>query len=539
MQAGCVSPPPKKRARKSGVESAFERDLNKDHRDDLACLRRVLEGKDKVSCLDCAYRIPLNALTRTELQTLQEKLRTIPKKAYHMGRRVDKPWDLYVMTKANILLPRPLGIMLAGVPARRGTVSAPVDFPEPLKPLLDDATAADMFKTPQVGHVAKVLLDLAEGVAKQGYGSCLYSIPTSHGKTACAVHIAARLGERTLFVTSSDSVHSLNEEEFKSFLGEDFAVGRMQTSNKKSWRNTDAMIVQTTHASAASCALDVTKFGTVIIDEAHKVATAEFKKMFFKFPCKYLVMLTATPSRASDHCGAYLQWLGGPVSCYVRINLSLNRWKGVTVREVPYEYGKTTLITEKQDERQGRTYTNLPLTHTITMYRKDRNAALVNHIVDLVERENRHVIAVGVRIAHVERIVAALKAKGVSVGALVGEFTDGRKQTQEERAETFKCRVIVAYISIAVEALNIPRIDTIMQLAGGCPWNNETFWLQFIGRAVRDKEDKNKPLIVLPRDPTTHGVFERQIDRATEQFLALGDGFEFTVGAPVRVGDSG
>jgi superfamily II DNA or RNA helicase len=453
---------------------------------------------------------------------------TRPKPKYYRGQRIDKPWSLYEITKNSLLLPRTLGIQLCGLPPRRRSMDVPVSFPEPVVPLLDETTAALSFKTPQQGHVANLIYRLNKDVETQGFGAAIYSIPTGHGKTASAVHIAAQLGQRTLFITHNDKVHSLNEEEFKKFLGKDFVTGKMQTSNRKSWKHIDAAIVQTTHESAAKCLLDVTRFGTVIVDEAHKTATPTLKNMYMRFPCKYLVLLTATPSRASDHCGAYLEWLGGPLSCYVRIDLSKNRWGGATVREIPYVYTHQKL-TEKRDKVKDKYYTNLPETLSLTMHRKDRNKALVDDIVRLVNEEDRHVIVVGVRILHIEHIVKALQTRGVSAGALVGKFTNDREQTEEERQETFKCRVIVAYMSMAVEALNIPRIDTIMQMSGGCPWNNETVWIQFIGRAARDMEGKNKPLIVLPNDVTTYNLFDHQIERAKTTFEGICDGFEFTV----------
>jgi len=118
---------------------------------------------------------------------------------------------------------------------------------------------------------------------------------------------------------------------------------------------------------------------------------------------------------------------------------------------------------------------------------------------------------------------------------LVGEFTDGRKQTEEERAAAFKCRVLVAYVSLATEALNIPRLDTAAQISGGCPWNNATFWTQFIGRVMRDKVGKNKPLILLPNDESAHGMFDRQVAKAKREFKGIGEGFEFTVAPEIKV----
>lgn len=174
-------------------------------------------------------------------------------------------------------------------------------------------------------------------------------------------------------------------------------------------------------------------------------------------------------------------------------------------------------------------------TYTMTMYHKPRNATLVRMIAELVRNEDRHVVCVAVRRLHVEKIAAALNACGVEAGVLVGEHSDGRKQTAEERKAAFKCRVLVAYVSLATEALNIPRLDTAVQISGGCPWNNETFWIQFIGRVMRDKAGKNKPLILLPNDESVHGMFARQVAKAKKEFRGIGEGFEFTVAPAHRV----
>jgi superfamily II DNA or RNA helicase len=526
-----------KRARKISVmpqAMPFKRDLEVDHAVGLRLMKAALNGKAPKCWIDGAYRIPLRILNPNELTVLRAHLRTKPKPSYFRGARVDKSWDLYLINGNTLSLPRTLGVMLAGVPPKVHVINAPVVFPEPLLPLLDESTAKLMFKTPQEGHVTKFIHDLNEGVRIQGFGSALYSIPTGHGKTASAVHIAARLGQRMLFITHNDSVHNLNVDEFRKFLGSTLRVGKMQTSNRKAWKDIDAPIVQTTHKSAATCDLDVRGFGTVIVDEAHKTSAAVMKMLYMKFPCKYLVLLTATPSRAGDHCGAYLEWLGGPVSCYVRINLAKSRWGGVTVREVPMIYSKP--LVEKRDRgNDGRYYIDSAATYTITMYHRARNTAITRLITHCVKTENRHVVAVAVRVRHVEVIVKLLRANGIDAGALVGTYTDGRTQTEEERAAAFKCRVLVAYVALATEALNIPRLDTAMQISGGCPWNNETFWIQFIGRVMRDKEGKNKPLIILPNDQSVHGMFERQVSKAKKEFRGIGEGFEFTTSPNVRV----
>lgn len=517
--------PPAKRPK----VSPFRLDLTESHRT-LPALQEALHGCPAATVAG-AYTLPRAAMSAETYALLRGTLRTRPKPSYHMGRRVDKSWDLFVEERGCIAIPRALGLLLVGAvpPERRRIVEAPVVYEEPAMPLLDREAAAARFKSDQETHVTGLVDDLvtqADGPA--GFGSAIYSIPTGHGKTASAIHLTARLGQRTLFVVPSESLFDQFEREVHKFLGQELAVGRMWTSNRRKWTKGLAAcpVVLTTAASAAAAAVDTEGFGLVVVDEAHMCCTAERKRLFLRFPAKYLVLLTATPERASNHCGAYLEWLGGKLSCYVRVDFSNNRWGGVDVVELASPFSPLKEVTSKGDD--GRQYVHQAVMLAKIMRHRERTAWLCREVARMVRDEDRHVVCLGVRVEHLEEVAARLrKAHDVDAGVLVGTHSDGRPQTADERSRALEARVLVAYNSLGAQALDLPRLDTLLILSGGCAWNNATFWTQCIGRIIRDKAVKNKPRIVLPRDRTDGGYFERQVDRAVAQLKALGDGFSF------------
>jgi superfamily II DNA or RNA helicase len=505
----------------------------------LALLRKALKDKrvGEKCTMSTAYKVPLNALDSDTLHALITELRTKPKPVYFRGTRVDNPWPLFVKDDTHLSLPRALGYALFG---RAGTIDVtdrPVLFPPPKCDLLDAESAAKVYKSDQETYVATLVHNLetmAGGPA--GFGGAMYCIPTGHGKGASAVHTAVKLGQRMLFVALSESLFDQFESEFKKFLGDDIVVGRVWTSNRKAWKNPDADIVLTTVSSAASCNIPIDEFGLVVIDESHLASTEKRKDLFFRVKAKYIMLMTATPERSSDHCGAYQEWLGGPMSTFVRIDFANNRWGGVDVVTQPITY--TTPIKESFDTgKDGRSYTNTDKLLAVTMYHKQRNAAIVKRVAQYVREQGRHFVLVGVRIWHVETIAKLLNAQGVEAGVLVGSHTDGKAQTHEERRENRTKQNLVAYVSLAAQALDVPKLDSFAFISGGVPWSNETFLIQGIGRIIRDVESgKNRPMVLFFDDETApKGYFSKQVAKTKDRLRALGDGFHFVDAEPIHI----
>lgn len=529
----------KRPAKRAKVEEdrPFKVDLAEKHPDLPALAKRLrAAGAGGAATITDTYAIPIAAIGKELYVDTRTALRTKPKPTYNRGQRTDKPWDLTKTEDGVLHLPRALGYMLCGAAGTVEVVDRPVVYPRPVYELLDAEAAAAMFKSDQVTAVTKLIVDLKAGAAgPAGFGAAMYCIPTGHGKGASSIHAAALLGQRFLYIATSESLFDQFEKEFKLFLGPDLVVGRMWTSDHRKWKNVDADVVLTTVSSAASCDIPIDEFGFVVVDESHLACTAKRKDLYFRIKAKYLMLMTATPERP-DLCGAYQQWLGGPVSTYIRIDFRNNRWGGFDVVTQPIKYDRPIRETFERG-RDGVNYTKIDALFATTMHHRGRNAAIVRRIAEYVRVQKRNFVLVGVRVWHVETIARLLNEAGVETGVLVGKHSDGRVQKAEERAVELAKPNLVAYMSLGAQALNIPRLDSFGYISGGCAWHNDTFLVQAFGRIARDvKEGKNKPMILLFEDETApKGYFAKQVTKTKAKIKGLGDGFDFVTADPITL----
>jgi len=511
--------PKAKRQRKENTP-IFKKDLLKDEQ--LPYLQQSLKNHHPIVDVKGTYRIPLNTLSKNLLTQLKGFLTTEPKRVMRGKVLVHKPWAMYVLTAYDIHIPRGIGVHLFSLddpPPKRTVplVEPRVVYPTPTRPLLNAAAAEAMHKTDQETAVDNLVSHLHTMVDTYGFGTATFCLPTGHGKTCCALHLIARLGKRALFVVPSmDPCCQQFKDEVERFLGPSVTVGSMHTSNKKAWIDHDtADCVVTTMASLSQCDYDMSGFGLVIVDEAHESVTRARSALYLKLSSTFVVALTATPERHSDHCGAYIEWLCGPVVLYKSIDVAGNRWGGLTVRIVPIQ----GVCFQESKNKQG-DVNDAALINKVMMSR-ERNRAIRDYINALVNEEDRHVVCLSPRTWHIETITSLLERSGTDAGMLVGQRLDGSNPTASERDDAKTKRVLVANVSMGSRALNVPRLDTLCYITGGC-WNNETFWTQAIGRVLRDKEDKNKPVVVLFVDETNGGYLERQVNRAVATLKRIG-----------------
>ena len=169
------------------------------------------------------------------------------------------------------------------------------------------------------------------------------------------------------------------------------------------------------------------------------------------------------------------------------------------------------------------------------MAKPSRNRFLLEDILLARHRAGRRTLVLGTRIEHMEYIHAELARRhGIEAGIIVGKHSDGRKASPEARMEAQRRPILIASIAIVSKALNIPELDTMVVLSGGC-FVNDTFWQQAVGRITRDHSTKQHPELILLRDcidsklrPGTDGVFANCVDAACKTLRNRSkDGFDF------------
>jgi superfamily II DNA or RNA helicase len=525
------APAPKYRRIKAPAavtSSIFKKDLGGNIL--LTSLRKVGSAVAAASTLTTAYFIPRRVLEdNAVLKVLQQVLTAQPKSKKFQGRETRTPWPLWHERGDYIVIPRQFGVDIFGKPAIvRTNDGLQIDLTVAC-PLLTATTCKALNGIDQETAVTHVEQYLRQQVQSVGFGACIFCISPGYGKTSCAAHLIQRLGRKALFVVPNEPFMVQVAAEMRKFLGDTVRVGTLSTSVKRNWDVKDKDIVVAMAKSVATISYDLSEYGTVIVDEAHEYATDMYSHMFYRFGAQHVILLTATPERAADHCGAYLEWLAGPVRWLEKRDISKLRWGGVDVTTFVLRYEEYPL--KEVILKSGEPYLEA-ITRQIVA-KPIRNKFMVEHVLLPRLREGRRIIVLGTRVEHMETIVDILqRVHKVDTGIIVGTHSDGTKATAEDRQLAQTKPILFASISIACKALNIPELSTLVLLSGGS-YVNATFWEQAIGRITRDHPDKHSPELVLIKDTYSSkikedGMLAACVDAACKTLLKYSpDGFRF------------
>lgn len=523
-------PRPKRRAASAaGADNVFKKDL--DQVPELVALRRVGPAVAATATMTTAYFIPRRVLEEQRvLKVLQDALTAKPKSKKFQGRETRKPWPLWHERGDFIVIPRQFGVQVFGLPKIvRTSPGLEVDLTA-VVPLLNATTCAALHGIDQETAVNHVEQYLRERVAQVGFGACMFCISPGYGKTSCAAHLIQRLGRKALFVVPNEPFMAQVAGEMRKFLGDSVRVGTLATCEKRNWDVKDKDIVVAMAKSVATISYDLSDYGTIIVDEAHEYATEMYSHMFYRFGAQHVILLTATPERAADHCGAYLQWLAGPVRWLEKRDISKLRWGGVDVTTFTLNYAEYPL--KEVVLKSGEPYVEAITRQIVAKF--IRNKFMVEHILLPRLQAGRRVIVLGTRVEHMEHVEAMLRQQHhIDTGIIVGTHSDGSKLTSEERQLAQTKPILFASISIACKALNIPELSTLVLLSGGS-YVNATFWEQAIGRITRDHPDKHSPELVLIKDVYASqikedGMLAACVDAAIKTLVKYSpDGFRFT-----------
>lgn len=503
------------------------------------------------SFLSTAYFIKIRTLTEHKIRgILYDVLTARPKSKKFQGRETRLPWPMYHERGQWVAIPRYFGVKIFGIP-KKITLTDGIELVNitPKLPLYNSETCAAAHNIDQEHAVAKTLCKIESLKQKHLFGAVMYCISAGYGKTCCAAHMISKLGRKTLFVVPNETFFEQMAKEMRTFLGDVIRIGQLRTSNKRFWDTEDKDIVFTTFKSIATIQYDLSEFGTVIVDEAHETSTPSLSQMYFRFPCKNIILLTATPERAADHCGGYLQWLAGPIAWYQMRDIACISWGGVEVTIYNVKYNPPIKETKSRD---GEVYWE-GITRQLVK-RKSRNDYIMNEILFPRHRAGRRIIVVGTRVAHMETIQTELWERfHIPTGLIVGEYTnkqeyywvpDGEggmvkrhtsdqciKLTPRESKLMKQQPIIVANVSIVAKALNIPELDTLLVLNNA--FTNDTFWTQCIGRITRHCTTKQHPELILMRDccdsQCGDGIFATCVDSACRTLKKQSDiGYSFS-----------
>jgi superfamily II DNA or RNA helicase len=423
------------------------------------------------------YAIRKDTLTAQEQQTIRSCL-TVAPKASGRGAPSGKPFAVYYESPLRFYLPRHWARDTFGVEEADA-------LPEG-----DPLPSTISFKGKPFDYQEAILKKFTDAGSNG-----LICVPCGKGKTFMALSLAARLGKRFLVVVDKEFLLNQWKGEMEAFFP-GLRIGILQGPKAEveaeDYDCTICMIqslVQKTYPEGT-----FRSYGFAIFDECHHLGASNFSQALLKIQTKYMLGLSATPTRDDGLSKVFEWYLGKPVY-----------W------EKRREADATVLVKSLQFHQEDPAYSEIPVDYKgepvlarllgqiVTC--QERNIWIAEQILAIVKEPGRRILVLGERIKQLEVFEDLLRKADPTL--LTGYYIGGMKEAVREAAGR-DARVLLASYAMASEAMNIKSLNTVVLAS---PRKKVE---QSVGRILRERPQDRKvdPLIIDIVD--SHGVYQGQ-----------------------------
>jgi len=232
------------------------------------------------------------------------------------------------------------------------------------------------------------------------------------------------------------------------------------------------------------------KFGMVITDETHRIASPMFLKVVNNIPAKYRIGITGTAVRKDKKEFLMFEVLGD-----ILISIKANELKHrITDFEyifintnVPYIVPSVSRWTGAKREKA------LDIVNAITELTKlnKRNDVIIENIIDCIE-SGYYPLVLSDRVEHNKFLYEKIKSLGYKTILIIGKGRSKKDINWEDIRKDESIQCIVATTSIASEGLDLPRLSALHLT---CPSSNEPKTKQRVGRIRRILGSKPLPRV--------------------------------------------
>jgi len=399
------------------------------------------------------YSITLKSLPPHFLENIRQELNVKPLENPNFSSGDNTSFPVYRLSKNKVYLPRHYGTQTYNLP-KNNTInpgeSINLNFNGTLRDIQEQTIEATL-------------------KAFEEHGGGLISLDTGLGKTVVALKLISLMKVKTLIIVHAEFLLEQWKARIQQYLPDarigiirqdrcenedvDISIGMIQTIIKRDYPK------------------DFFKsYGMLQIDETHHVGSKTFSSIFYKVQTKYMVGLSATPSR-KDGLSKVIYWFLGPQ--IITIKRETNK---PSIKFIQNDIGGY----EEKFNKLGKV--NSPTMITDLTKQNGRNELIINVIKEYL-RFNRKILVLSDRRDHCDYLLIQLQNEGISSGVYLG----GMKT--KNREETVTCSVILGTYQASGEGFDVPELDTLILAT---PKSDVE---QAVGRILRQK-NKNEPVVI-------------------------------------------
>jgi superfamily II DNA or RNA helicase len=389
-------------------------------------------------------------------------------------------YPVYVETDQDIYVPKHYGIETYG-PHKSSTRDVETtdprywEFSGSLRPTQEEVV--NSFLTPQ---------------PRDG----ILSLQTGGGKTVCALYIASRLRVPSIVLVHNTFLRDQWLDRIKAFLPK-ARIGSVQ-GEIIDIENKDIVVAMLQSVSMKDYPNDTfARFGLVIVDECHHIASEAFSQAIPKLTSKHMLGLSATPER-KDRLMHVINWCLGPL--LYKSDTSDKVDEKVNVEVYEFEPPNSS-YNEVIYNHAGVMFTSLMINKVVEY--EPRNNLIIEILTDLYHDNEREILVLTDRVDHTKVLFDKLPMDIQDTACILG-----RNVKSAQRAEWCESkRILIATYSMCKEGFDVAKLNTLI-IATPRPDVD-----QIVGRILRTEKSKRTidPLIIDIVDPAFRRQFQERL----------------------------
>ena len=325
----------------------------------------------------------------------------------------------------------------------------------------------------------------------------IISLQTGGGKTVCALYIASVLQVPTIVLVHNTFLRDQWRERISVFLPKS-RIGSVQ-GEIVDIENKDIVVAMLQSVSMREYPANTfSRFGFLIVDECHHIASESFSQAIPKLTCKHMLGLSATPER-KDKLMHVINWFLGPLLYTSNTADKVDENVNVEVHEFePNDESYNEIIYNSS----GVMFTSLMINKVVAY--EPRNNLLIELLKDIIEDKDRQILVLSDRVDHTKVLYDMLDPEIQELACVLG-----REVKSAQRAEWCATkRILIATYSMCKEGFDVATLNTLL-IATPRPDVD-----QIVGRILRVEKKGRRihPLIIDVVDPAFRRQFHERLN---------------------------